>query len=270
MANFVHLHVHSEFSLLDGLGKLDQLILRTKEMGMDTLALTDHGTMYGSFKFYLKAIAAGLKPIIGVEAYVARRSRLDKEGRIDTDPYHLVLLAKNDLGYRNLLKLVTHAHLDGYYYNPRIDWDLLTQHHEGIICLSACLAGQVPQLLMQDKIREAEEVATTYAELFGPDHYYIELQKHLNIPQIEEVNVKLIALSRKLGLPLVATNDVHYVGVDDAEAQEILLCVQTQRTIVEKNRPLSMIGSPDFYLRSPEEMTELLRIIERIKESVIE
>ncbi len=257
MANFVHLHVHSEFSLLDGLGKLDQLIARTKEMGMDTLALTDHGSMYGSFKFYLKAKAAGIKPILGVETYVARRSRLDKEGKIDTDPYHLVLLAKDDVGYRNLLKLVTYAHLDGYYYKPRIDWDLLTKHHEGIICLSACLAGQVPQLLMQDKLKEAEEVAQKYAELFGPDHYYIELQKHPNIPEIEKVNEKLVALSRKLGLPLVATNDVHYVRPDDAEAQEILLCVQTQRTIVEKNRPLSMMGSPDFYLRSPDEMSEL-------------
>lgn len=257
MSKFVHLHVHSEFSLLDGLGKLDQLIARTKEMGMDTLAITDHGAMYGSFKFYLKAKAAGLKPIIGVETYVARRSRLDKEGKIDTDPYHLVLLAKNDVGYRNLLKLVTAAHLDGYYYKPRIDWELLTQHHEGLICLSACLAGQVPQLLMQDKVYEAENIAKKYAELFGPEHYYIELQKHPAIPEIERVNTKLIALSRKLGLPLVATNDVHYVEADDAEAQEILLCVQTQRTIVEKNRPLSMLGSPDFYLRNPEEMTEL-------------
>lgn len=257
MANFVHLHVHSEFSLLDGLGKLDQLILRTKELGMDTLAITDHGAMYGSFKFYLKAKAAGLKPIIGVETYVARRSRLDKEGKIDTDPYHLVLLAENEVGYRNLLKLVTFAHLDGFYYKPRIDWDLLKEHHEGLICLSACLAGQIPQLLMQDKVKEAEEVAQKYAELFGPDHYYIELQKHPHIPQIEQTNEKLVALARKLGLPLVATNDVHYVREDDAEAQEILLCVQTQKTILDKNRPLSMRESPDFYLRSPEEMTEL-------------
>lgn len=257
MAKFVHLHTHSEFSLLDGLGKLDQLIYRTRELGMDTLAITDHGAMYGSFKFYLKAKAAGIKPILGVETYVARRSRFDKEGKIDTDPYHLVLLAKNDVGYRNLLKLVTYAHLEGYYYKPRIDWDLLTKHHEGIICLSACLAGQVPQLLLQEKISEAETIAKQYAELFGQDHYYIEIQKHAAIPEVDNVNEKLIALSRKLGLPLVATNDVHYVNPDDAEAQEILLCVQTQRTILEKNRPLSMMASPDFYLRSPEEMTGL-------------
>jgi len=269
MANFVHLHVHSEFSLLDGLGKLDNLIARTKELGMDTLAVTDHGAMYGSFKFYLKAKAAGIKPILGVETYVARRSRFDKEGKIDTDPFHLVLLAKNDVGYRNLMKLVTYAHLEGYYYKPRIDWELLTKHHEGVICLSACLAGEVPQLLMQGKEKEAEEVAKKYSELFGPDHYYIELQKHPKIPEIDEVNEKLVRLSRKLGLPLVATNDVHYVRADDAEAQEILLCVQTQRTIVEKNRPLSMYNSPDFYLRSPEEMTELfLQYPEAIENTV--
>lgn len=269
MATFVHLHTHSEFSLLDGLGKLDQLISKTKDLGMDSLALTDHGSMYGSFKFYLKAKAAGIKPILGVETYVARRSRMDKEGKIDTDPYHLILLAKNNVGYRNLLKLVTHAHLEGYYYKPRIDWDLLTKHHEGLICLSACLAGQVPQLLMQEKEEEALLVAKQYAEVFGRDHYYIELQKHPHIPEVERVNNKLVSLSRKLGLPLVATNDIHYVNPDDAEAQEILLCVQTQRTIIEKNRPLSMMSSPDFYLRSPEEMTELfLQYPEAIENTV--
>ena len=146
-ANFVHLHTHSEYSLLDGLGKLDDLINRAKSFGMDSLALTDHGAMYGSFKFYLKAKAAGIKPIIGVETYVARRSHTDKEGKIDTDPYHLILLAKNENGYRNLMKLVTIAHLEGYYYKPRIDFDLLKAHHEGLICTSACVQGQVASLL---------------------------------------------------------------------------------------------------------------------------
>src|SRR3989338_8825468 len=155
MSDFVHLHTHSEFSLLDGLGKLDQLILRAKELGMDTLALTDHGAMYGSFKFYLKAKAAGIKPIVGVETYVARRSRFDKEGKIDTDPYHLILLAKNENGYRNLLKLVTYAHREGYYYRPRIDWELLTRCHEDIICLSACLQGRVSQRLLHNELDEA-------------------------------------------------------------------------------------------------------------------
>ncbi len=256
-ADFVHLHTHSEFSLLDGLGKLDHLIERAKSYGMDALALTDHGSMYGSFKFYLKAKAAGIKPILGVETYMARRSRFDKEGKLDTDPYHLLLLAKNEVGYKNLMKLVTQAHLEGYYYKPRIDWELLKEHHEGIICTSACLQGQVSNLLRDGKQKEAEKVASDYAELFGADHYYIEIQKHPHIPLIEEVNEKLIALSRKLGIPLVATNDIHYVDADDAEAQEILLCVQTQRTIIEKNRPLSMLGSPDFYMRSPDEMKDL-------------
>ncbi len=257
MADFVHLHTHSEFSLLDGLGKLDHLIERAKSFGMDSLAITDHGAMYGSFKFYLKAKAAGIKPIIGVETYVARRSRLDKEGKIDTDPYHLILLAKNETGYKNLMKLVTEAHLTGYYYKPRIDWELLREHHEGLIATSACLQGQVSSLLRDGKEKEAEKVASDYAELFGADHYYIEIQKHPHIDIVDEVNAQLIKLSRKLGLPLVATNDVHYVDPEDAEAQEILLCVQTQRTIVEKNRPLSMLASPDFYMRSPQEMKGL-------------
>lgn len=257
MSDFVHLHTHSEFSLLDGLGKLDHLIERAKSFGMDALALTDHGAMYGSFKFYLKAKAAGIKPIIGVETYVARRSHGDKEGKIDTDPYHLLLLAKNEAGYKNLMKLVTAAHLEGYYYKPRIDFELLKAHHEGLICTSACVQGQLGCLFREGKDKEAQKVAADYAELFGADHYYIEIQKHPHIPVVDEINEKLIALSRKLGLPLVATNDIHYVDADDAEAQEILLCVQTQRTIVEKNRPLSMLESPDFYMRSPQEMKGL-------------
>ncbi len=257
MADFVHLHTHSEFSLLDGLGKLDHLIERAKSFGMDALAVTDHGAMYGSFKFYLKAKAAGIKPIIGVETYVARRSHFDKEANVDTDPYHLVLLAKNETGYKNLMKLVTVAHLEGYYYKPRIDWEILEKHHDGVICLSACLQGQVPSLLRNNQDSEAEIVAKKYAELFGKDHYYIELQRHPNIEDCDLVNEKLVALARKLGLPIVATNDIHYVDALDAEAQEILLCVQTQRTIVEKNRPLSMASSPDFYMRSPAEMKGL-------------
>ncbi len=257
MSSFVHLHTHSEFSLLDGLGKLDHLIERAKSFGMDALALTDHGAMYGAFKFYLKAKTAGIKPIIGVETYVARRSRFDKEAKVDIDPFHLILLAQNITGYKNLMKLVTHAHLEGYYYKPRVDWELLQKHHEGLICLSACLQGQVPNLLRNNQDNEAEEVATAYSKLFGPDHYYLELQRHPAIPDCDIVNEKLVKLSRKLGLPLVATNDIHYVSAEDAEAQEILLCVQTQHTIIEKNRPLTMIDCPDFYMRSPDQMKDL-------------
>lgn len=257
MADFVHLHTHSEYSLLDGLGKLDHLIERAKNFGMDSLAVTDHGAMYGAFKFYLKAKAAGIKPIIGVETYVAKRSRFDKEAKVDTDPYHLVLLAKNETGYKNLMKLTTHAHLEGYYYKPRVDWEILEKYHEGIICLSACLQGQVPTLLRENRDEEAEKVAKTYAELFGPSHYYIELQRHPKIADSDRINEKLVALARKLGLPIVATNDIHYVDPDDAQAQEILLCVQTQETILNKHRKLTMIDSPDFYMRSPEEMKGL-------------
>jgi len=268
-ADFVHLHTHSEFSLLDGLGKLDYLIEKAKLLGMDSLAITDHGAMYGSFKFYMKAMAAGIKPIIGVETYVTRRSRFDKEGKMDTDPYHLVLLAKNAEGYRNLMKIVTIAHLEGFYYKPRIDYETLVAHHEHLICLSACMQGQLSQLLLRDEDKEAETIAQKYADLFGPDHYYIEIQRHENIPNTEEVNKKLIKLAKKLSLPIVATNDIHYVNKDDAEAQDILLCVQTQHTVLEPHRPLSMIGCPDFYMKSPEEIKELFADIPEALENTV-
>jgi len=259
MSDFIHLHTHSEYSLLDGLGKLDPLIEYAKTLGMDSLAITDHGAMYGSFKFYLKALAAGIKPIIGVETYVAKRSRFDKEGKIDTDPYHLVLLAQNEIGYKNLIKIVTAAHLEGFYYKPRIDWELLKTYHEGIICLSACLRGQLSQLLLRNEEKQAETLARQYSDLFGSNHYYIELQRHPAIPEFDQVNEKLVKLAKKLSIPIVATNDIHYIHPQDAEAHEILLCVQTQHTILEKGRPLSMIHSPDFYMRSPSEMKDLFQ-----------
>lgn len=257
MADFVHLHTHSEYSLLDGLGKLPDLIGKAREFGMDSLAITDHGAMYGSFKFYMKAKAAGIKPIVGVETYVARRSRFDKEAKVDTDPFHLVLLAKNANGYRNLMKLVTKAHLEGYYYKPRCDWELLKEYHEDLICSSACVQGQVASLLRENNTKEAEKIASEYAELFGPGNYYIEIQRHPALPFIEEINEKLIRLAKKLGLPLLATNDIHYVNADDAYAQDILLCVQTGKTVNDKDRTLSMLNCPDFYMRSPDEMKEL-------------
>ncbi len=224
---------------------------------MDTLALTDHGAMYGAIKFYKQATAAGIKPIIGVETYMAKRSYHDKEGGPDKDNFHLVLLAKNNTGYRNLLKLVTIAHLEGFYYKPRIDRELLEKYSEGIICLSGCLAGEIPTLLRENRDQDALTRARQYQEIFNEDHFYLELQRHPAFREQEEVNKKLIALSRKLGIPLVATNDVHYLEKDDAEAHDILLCVQTQHTILERNRPLSLIDSPDFYLKNPEEITNL-------------
>jgi len=259
MSEFVHLHVHSEYSLLDGLGKLDLLIEKAKSFGMDSLAITDHGAMYGAFKFYLRAKAAGIKPIIGVETYIARRRRFDREAKIDTDPYHLVLLAENENGYRNLCRLVTYAHLEGYYYRPRIDWELLKNYHEGLIGLSACLHGHIPSLISEGKETEAEKTALMYAEIFGPDRFYLELQKHPQIAIQDEVNSGIYKLSKKLGLPLVATNDVHYIEKEDAEAQDILLCVQTQHTVLEPHRPMKMIDVPDFYMKSPQEMEEQFR-----------
>ncbi|OGG26806.1 DNA polymerase III subunit alpha [Candidatus Gottesmanbacteria bacterium RIFCSPLOWO2_01_FULL_39_12b] len=257
MSDFVHLHCHTEYSLLDGLAKIPDLLQRARDLGMDSLAITDHGAMHGAIKFFLKAREAGIKPIIGVEAYQAGRSRFDKQQGIDRDQFHLVLLAENNTGYQNLMKLVTHANLEGYYYKPRIDLQVLRDHSEGLICLSGCLNGEVPHLLITDQEAQAERKTREFMEIFGENRFYLEIQQHSKIIQQVQANEKIIALSRKLGLPLVATNDIHYVDKDDAEAQEILLCVQTQRTILESGRPLSMIDSPDFYMRSQEEMKGL-------------
>ncbi|MBL7159104.1 DNA polymerase III subunit alpha [Candidatus Microgenomates bacterium] len=257
MSDFIHLHTHSEYSLLDGLAKIPDLVAKAKEYGMNALALTDHGAMYGIFKFYLACREAGIKPIIGMEAYQASRSRFDKQPRIDKDQHHLVLLAKNAQGYKNLIKLTTLSHLEGFYYKPRIDLELLEKYSEGLICLSACLEGEVPSLLRKGEDKKAEEKAKKLMEIFPEDHFYLEIQHHPKIEDQALVNQKIIKLSSKLGIPLVATNDIHYVEKEDAEAQEILLCVQTQRTILEKNRPLSMIKAPSFYFRSPEEMKGL-------------
>jgi DNA polymerase-3 subunit alpha len=257
VANFVHLHCHTEFSLLDGLAKIPELLARAKDLGMDSLAITDHGSMYGVFKFYLQAMDMQIKPIIGIETYTASRSRFDKQSGIDNDQYHLILLAKNAIGYKNLLKLTTIAHLEGFYYKPRIDVEILRRYSEGLIGLSACLEGEIPYLLRHGQDEKAEQKAREFAEIFGEDNFYLEMQVHPKIADQQLVNEKLVALSKKVGLPLVATNDCHYVEAADAQAQEILLCVQTQHTILEKERPISMIDSPDFYLRSPEEMRGL-------------
>lgn len=254
MADFVHLHNHTEFSLLDGLSKIPEMVRRAKTLGMKALALTDHGALYGALKFYHECKDEGIKPIIGCEFYIAKRSRFDKEANIDNDQNHLVLLAENNIGYKNLMQLVTIANLEGFYYKPRIDLEVLKKYSEGLICLTACVNGFIPELLILGKTEEAIEKTKLLMELFGEDHFYFELQKHQNIKDQDYLNTKLIELSKKLGVPLVAANDCHYVNRDDAEAQEILLCIQTQKTLLDKNRPLSMIDSPDFYLKSKEEM----------------
>lgn len=252
MSDFVHLHVHTEYSLLDGLCTIHKLLERAKQHNMNAIAITDHGAMYGSIPFYTKAREEGIKPIIGMETYMAARSRFEKQTRLGADQFHLLLLAKNLLGYRNLLSLTTLAHLEGYHYRPRIDWELLERHKEGLVVTSACKQGQIPQLLLANQLKEAKSLASKFLKLFGND-FYLEVQDHPHIPEIEQIRKKIIKLSRELGIPLVATNDVHYVDPEDAEAQDALLAVQTRKTISDENR-LRMIDSPDFYLRSPEEM----------------
>lgn len=258
MADFVHLHNHSEYSLLDGLQKVKALdmVKRAKELGMSALAITDHGALYGTIYFYKACLEIGIKPIIGCEIYITPRSRFSKDAGVDKEYNHLILLCENETGYKNLIKIVSLAHLEGFYYKPRTDVELLKKYHEGLICLSACVNGFISDPLLQGQQDEAEKRAKTLSEIFGPDHFYLEIQKHFHVPPQEQLNPKLIALSQKLGIPLVATNDNHYTLSSDAEAQEILLCIQTQTTIDTPNRKLSMIDSPDFYMKSQEEMSQ--------------
>ncbi len=251
--SFVHLHNHSEYSLLDGMCRIKDLIEKAKEYNMPAVALTDHGALYGAFKFYIAAKDAGIKPIIGCELYKAK-GKASEKGEGDEKGYnHLLVLAKNVTGYQNLLKLVTLSNLEGFYYKPRVDWDLLEKYGEGLIVTSGCLAGEIPQLLQEDQEIKAEAALKRYLKIFGED-FYMELQRHPQLEIQEEVNQKIVKLARKFGVPLVATNDVHYLNKDDAYAHEVLLCIQTQRTIVEKDRPMSMIDVPDFYFKSPDEM----------------
>ncbi len=253
--SFVHLHNHSEFSLLDGMCRIKELIEKAKEYKMPAVALTDHGALYGAFKFYIAAKDAGIKPIIGCELYKAKGKASDKENGEGKGYNHLLVLAKNVTGYQNLLKLVTYSNLQGFYYKPRVDWEMLEKYGEGLIVTSSCLAGEIPQLLQEDQNEKAEEALKRYLKLWKDD-FYIELQRHPQLEIQEEVNQKLVKLARKYGVPLVATNDVHYIKKDDAYAHEVLLCIQTQRSIVEKNRPMSMLDVPDYYFKSPEEMRE--------------
>jgi DNA polymerase-3 subunit alpha len=256
VGSFVHLHVHSEFSLLDGLARLPELCEYAAEGGMDALALTDHGTMYGTIKFSHAARAAGIKPIYGCEVYLAARRMDQRDVQKDRRSYHLVLLAENQTGYQNLLELVTRAHLDGFYYKPRIDKALLAQHAEGLICLSACISGSVPALLQEGQIDEARREAAWFRDLFGPERYYLELQRHQGLPELDAINEQLARLGSELGIPLVATNDVHYVRQADAGTQELLLAIQTQTTLADPNR--MRMGSPDYHLSTPEEMARLM------------
>ncbi len=251
--SFVHLHNHSHYSLLDGLTKLDEMVNFAKDQGSPAIALTDHGTMYGVIEFYQKAKKAGIKPILGVETYVAPNSRFDKNTREDGRGYHLLLLAKNLVGYKNLIKLVSHAHIEGFYYKPRIDWEILKKHHEGLIASTACLAGEIPRLISADKLEEAKIRISEYNNLFGQGNFYLEIMDHPELEDLDKVNRALIKFSRELGVPLVATNDVHYFKKEDAEAQDILLCLQSKKKITDTDR-MKMLGHGDYSLRPNAEM----------------
>ena len=227
--SFVHLHVHTEYSLLDGACRIDRMMERVKELGQDAIAITDHGVMYGCIDFYKAAKAAGIKPIIGCEVYMARRRMSDRIHGVDNDPYHLVLLCKDRRGYENLCYMVSEAFLHGFYGKPRIDLDLLREHHEGLIALSACLAGAIPQYLMEESYDSAKEYALKMAQIMGEGNFYLELQDH-GIPEQRAVNQGIHRIARETGLPLVVTNDAHYLRREDAKMQDVLLCIQTGKT----------------------------------------
>jgi len=272
MDKFVHLHVHSHYSLLDGLAKIDNLLTQAQELGMDSIALTDHGNMYGAIEFYYKAKEKGIKPIIGCEIYIAPRSMLSKVAKVDTNAFHLVLLAENYQGYLNLIKLITEAHLKGYYYVPRVDKDLLKKYSQGLIALSACLGGEIPHLILANNFDRAIKKAKEYEAIFGRGNFYLELQYQKNSSDFKKVNEKLIEISQKTKIPLVATNDVHYLNKGDREAHEILLCVQTGKTLEDeshftmKDLNLSLLSSKemiDNFRDIPEAIKNTVKIAQR-------
>ena len=252
--SFVHLHVHSEYSLLDGACRIDRMMDRVKELGQDAIAITDHGVMYGCIDFYKAAKAAGIKPIIGCEVYVARRTMADRVHGIDNDSYHLLLLCKNRQGYENLCRMVSEAFIHGFYGKPRVDLALLEQYHEGLIAASACLAGAIPQYLMEEDYASAREYALKLASIFGEDNFYLEMQDH-GIPEQRAVNQGLMRLARETGLPMIVTNDAHYLRREDAAMQDVLLCIQTGKTVEDPNR--MKFQTEEFYLKSEEELREL-------------
>ena len=243
---FVHLHVHTEFSLLDGVCRIKDIMARVKEIGQEAIAITDHGNMYGVIDFYRAAKKEGIKPIIGCEVYVAPRTMEDRVHGIDNEANHMVLLCENETGYQNLSYMVSQAYIRGFYGKPRIDHELLKQHQEGLICLSACLAGKIPQLLLHKDYDGAREAALDYAQLFGPEHFYLELQDH-GLPEQQEVNQGILRLARETGLPLVVTNDAHYLRKEDSQVQDVLLCIQTGKTVDDESR--MKFETQEFYLK---------------------
>ncbi len=259
MAKFTHLHVHSHYSLLDGLPQIDHLLDRVKELGMDSCALTDHGVLYGAVEFYKKARARNIKPIIGSELYLAKETMDQKRPNIDDKRYHFVLLVKNEEGYKNLVKLITKAHLEGFYYKPRVDEKLLFQHTKGLIMLSGCMVGKIPQLILANKIEEAEKLALRYQGVFGKDNFYLEIQHHPNIKELTKINKVLIEFSKKLAIPLVATADTHYLRPEDNDAQDILMLINTGTRLDDAER-LTM-KADDFSMKSSQQMIESFKDI---------
>ncbi len=251
---FTHLHTHTEFSLLDGACRIKQLVSRARELGMQSLAITDHGNMYGAVDFYKECKAQGIKPVIGCEVYVAPRTRFDKDKVLDKEYNHLILLCENETGYKNLISMVSKGYTEGFYFKPRIDRDLLEKNHEGLICLSACIAGEIPQLILQKDYEGAKRAALWFGELFGKDNYYLELQNH-GLPEQMSVNEGLKRISRETGIPLVATNDVHYINKEDAKIQQVLICIATNHVIGDDTG--LEFHAQEFYLKSEEEMRAL-------------
>lgn len=253
-SSFVHLHFHSEYSLLDGACKIKPSVKRAEELGMPALAITDHGALFGAITFYEAAKARGIKPILGCETYIAPGSRFERKTERKSYANHFVLLAENEQGWDNLMQLISKAYLEGFYYKPRIDKDLLREHHEGLIGLSACLKGEVAEHCMHERLDEAEQTALEFAEIMGPDHFYLELENH-GLPEQQKANEGLLEIARRTGLPLVATNDVHYLKREHAEAHEVMLCLQTQTVMSDERR--MQYGSDQFYMKTAEEMEAL-------------
>ncbi len=255
---FTHLHLHTEYSLLDGACRLGELCAVAKDLGQTALAITDHGNMFGAVDFYKAAKANGIKPIIGCEVYVAERNLTDKVHGLDSQRYHLVLLCKNETGYKNLIQMVSKSWVDGFYVRPRVDKALLEEYHEGLIALSACLAGEIPRKLSVKDFEGAKETALWYNRVFGAGNYYLELQDH-GLREQKEILPDLLRLSRETGIPLVATNDVHYIQKEDAKVQKVLICIQTNHTIDEDTG--LEFGTDEFYLKSEAEMRELFSYV---------
>ena len=246
MPGFVHLHNHSEYSLLDGACRVRDMVKRAVELDMPAVAITDHGVLYGVIDFYREAKKQGIKPIIGCEVYVAPRSRLDKEKAFDDNPCHLTLLCRDQQGYNNLVQLVSRAYLEGFYYKPRVDRELLEEYSGGLIALSGCVAGELPRLLLTGRYEQARETARYFEGIFGSGNFYIELQDH-GLPEEKQVIPELVRISRETGIPLVATNDLHYLKREDYTLQDVLLCIQTSSAVSDPNR-MRFSGS-EFYMK---------------------